>query len=371
MTLNHLVDGGAARVAAYLSEAWADMGRSVTILTSDDGTRPALYRLHPAVVHRPLGLQSVSRNAVEALWSNLSRLYRLRRAIRESRPDLLVSFLDGNNVMCLLATRGMRRIPIIISERTDPHGRSIGAAWERLRRLTYPWADCLVTQTRHAMTYFSPQVQSKGLVVPNPVLLPAGGSAEIPPEPRQRRAIVTMGRLNRVKGHDMLIEAFARIEKDFPEWEVWIHGEGQERATLSARIQELGLEHRVHLPGNTTEVGAKLREGDLFVLSSRVEGFPNALAEAMACGLPVISFDCPSGPSELIRNEVDGLLIPPSDIDGLSSAMNRLMGNAEERARFAARAPEVLERFSLERVLGLWETAIQRTCAQNVIRMDD
>jgi len=365
LALNHLVDGGAARVASYLSCAWAAMGRNVTILTSDDGQKPSLYPLHPKVLHRPLGLQGVSRNAVEAIWRNGSRLLRLRRAIVDSHPDLLVSFLDGNNVMCLLSTRGMRHIPTIISERTDPHGRSIGFAWEHLRRLTYPWADCLVTQSSHAMSYFSHRVQAKGIVLPNPVLLPEGANATDPEVQPTHRTVMTMGRLNKVKGHDMLIDAFARIVKDFPDWDLWIYGDGSEREALVSQIHALNLDGRIFLPGNTTQVGAKLREADLFVLPSRVEGFPNALAEAMACGLPVISFDCASGPSELIRDGLDGLLVPPSDIEALSKTMSRLMGNPEERRRLAFRASEVLDRFSLERILGLWETVIQRISANN------
>lgn len=362
LVLNHLVDGGAARVAVYLTHAWAEMGRKVTILTSDDGKRPALYKIHPTVVHRPLALQGMSHNAFEAVAHNCRILARLRRAILESQPDLLVSFLDTSNVRCLLATRGLRKIPTIVSERSDPHGWSIGFAWEKLRRLTYPWADCLVVQSQHALSYFPPSVQAKGIVIPNPVQFPTPETVH-PPKPKGARSkVVTLGRLSQVKGHDMLVDAFAPIAEAFPNWDLVIYGDGPEREVLTARIVSCGLENRILLPGNTTEVEARLREADLFVLPSRVEGFPNALAEAMACGLPVISFDCASGPSELIRPGVDGVLVPPQNVTALSKEMARLMSDPSERNRLAACATEVLERFSLEKIIKLWEDTLGRVC---------
>ena len=329
----------------------------MTILTADDGRRPSLYPLHPAVCWVPLGLQGASGNLLQALWRNFGRLAQLRRAIRSLHPDLVVSFLDTLNVKCLLATRGLG-IPTLVSERTDPHGRSIGPAWTALRRLTYPWSHGLVVQSRHALGYFPPRLRAKGMVIPNPVLAaPAGGRAG---SRDGRFRVVTLGSLRRVKGHDLLIAAFARIAAEFPLWDLVIYGEGPDRAELAAQIRVLGLEGRAQLPGSTAQAGERLLEADLFVLPSRTEGFPNALAEAMACGLPVVSFDCASGPSELIRPGVDGVLVPPLDVPGLARAMADLMAAPAERARLASRAPEVAERFSLERVLALWEEALRR-----------
>jgi GalNAc-alpha-(1->4)-GalNAc-alpha-(1->3)-diNAcBac-PP-undecaprenol alpha-1,4-N-acetyl-D-galactosaminyltransferase len=357
LVVNHLLYGGAARVAAHLSNAWVEMGRNVTILTTVGGQDPSTYALHPKVVLLPLNLRGMSSNPLEAIGRNLRRLVLLRHAIRTTRPDLMVSFLDSNNILSLLAIRGLPWMPIIISERTDPHGRSIGRMWEWLRRLTYPWADCLVTQTRHAMDYFPSQVRVKGRVIPNPV--PPLPTIDMSQVSHLRPQVITLGRLHRVKGHDLLIDAFARLANDFPFWDLCIYGDGPERDSLQGMICAFGLEDRITLRPATAEVGRHLREADLFVLPSRVEGFPNSLAEAMACGLPVISFDCASGPSELIRQGLDGLLVPPEDVPALAKAMARLMSDPIERSALGARAVEVLIRFSPATVMEQWESAIQ------------
>jgi glycosyltransferase involved in cell wall biosynthesis len=356
LLLDDMGGGGAARVAAHLSGAWAEMGRKVTILTGDDGQRPPHYPLHPSVAHLSLAWHATSRSLLDGFWANLRRLARLRRAIRGLQPDLVVSFLDTINVRCLLATLGLG-IPVLISERTDPHGRSLGLAWETLRLVTYSWSGALVVQSRHALSYFPPRLRAKGLVIPNPV--PPAPAAGAPSRRADRFSVATLGSLRSVKGHDQLIEAFALLADQFPSWDLWIHGEGPARDRLEAQVRCLHLEARVHLPGSTDQSTARLREADLFVLPSRTEGFPNALAEAMACGLPVISFDCASGPRELIRPEVDGMLVPAGDIPGLAVAMARLMADPAERERMAARAPEVVERFSTDKILDLWERAIQ------------
>jgi glycosyltransferase involved in cell wall biosynthesis len=175
--------------------------------------------------------------------------------------------------------------------------------------------------------------------------------------------IVSLGRLFPVKGHDILIKAFAQLAARHPQWSLVIWGEGPERPVLEALIHSFGLSGRASIPGSTKQVAACLRQGDLFVLPSRTEGFPNALTEAMACGLPVIATNCGGAIEDIVRNDENGILVPPDDVDALATAMDRIMSNPQERARLAARAPEVAERFSLERVLELWDKAIGQALA--------
>jgi GalNAc-alpha-(1->4)-GalNAc-alpha-(1->3)-diNAcBac-PP-undecaprenol alpha-1,4-N-acetyl-D-galactosaminyltransferase len=353
-----VTSGGAERVMAVMANYWAAKGWEMTLLTFDDGTQPPFYDLDARIKHIPIGILADSPNLFAAIKTNLNRIQVLRSAIGDTQPDVVVSFMDTNNVLTLLATRHLA-VPVLVNEQIHPAMFPVGRAWELLRRWTYPRAHQVVAVTERALQYFSPAVQAKGCTIPNPALAvnltaPAPRSSGIKP------SLIAVGRLHPQKGFDLLLQAFAQLRDRYPEWTLTILGEGPLRSELEALREQLQLTDRVQFMGAVPDPQNFLNQADIFVMSSRFEGFPNALCEAMACGLPVISTDCLSGPREIIRHGIDGLLIPSEDTAALATAMARLMANAEERQRLAARAPDVTERFSLEKVMGLWEAAIDR-----------
>jgi glycosyltransferase involved in cell wall biosynthesis len=163
-----------------------------------------------------------------------------------------------------------------------------------------------------------------------------------------------MGRLHAVKGFDTLILAYQRIAEKLPDWDLVVLGEGAERSRLEALRDRLGLENRVFLPGRTEEPHRALSAGEIFVLSSRAEGFGLALIEAMAAGLAVISTDCPVGPPEIITDGEDGILVPVDDPSALAGAIQELAQNNERRAALSRKAVNVRERFARSSVLAHW-----------------
>jgi GalNAc-alpha-(1->4)-GalNAc-alpha-(1->3)-diNAcBac-PP-undecaprenol alpha-1,4-N-acetyl-D-galactosaminyltransferase len=353
LVIDGLAAGGAQREISVMANYWASRGWPVTLLTLAGAATPA-FPLNPAIALTPLGTARPRTSAIVRVLGKGRHVPVLRKAIRDSRPDVVISFLDRVNVLTLLATRGLG-LPVVVSERTEPAEYHVGWTWERLRAWTYPFAGALVAQTASALRYFPPAPGRIDRVIPNPVVR-VQAATEPSTLARPPYRVIGMGRLGPEKGFDRLLEAFARVAARFSEWELEIWGEGLERAALEKLKNELGLGARARLPGFADDPIQRMRAAELFVLSSRFEGFPNVLGEAMACGLAVISYDCPSGPGDMIRHEVDGLLVPPEGgVDALAAALARLMGDPAERRRLAARAIEVVERFDLGRVMGLWD----------------
>jgi glycosyltransferase involved in cell wall biosynthesis len=354
LVTSSLGSGGAERVMAVLADAWVAVGHDVRILTFEPPTATAHWTIDPRVDIQRLDLLHERRDVLDAVRHTVRRVRRLRAAIRDGRPDVVVSFMDRTNVLTLVSTLGIRA-PVVVAEHNDPHEERPGRAWTMARRVAYRRAARVVVLTRSATRYFRGAVRRRVVVLPNPVVPPLGTrpTAARPAEREQGR-IVAMGRLVPQKGFDRLLEAFARIG-DRPGWTLTIHGEGPDRAMLVARCEALGLSGRVALPGVTSDPAIALAAADLFVLSSRWEGFPTVLGEAMALGRPVVAFDCPSGPADLIRDRVDGILVPRDDIDALAAAIAGLIDDPERRSALAGRAPEVTARFGLPTILDRWE----------------
>jgi glycosyltransferase involved in cell wall biosynthesis len=176
-----------------------------------------------------------------------------------------------------------------------------------------------------------------------------------PPMPGGKRLnIVGMGRLDRQKGFGHLLEAFARLAPEFPDWGVVILGEGDLRLELERRSKQLGLEGRVAFPGAFADPFPLLRQAEIFAFPSKFEGQGMALIEAMACGVPAVAFDCPSGPRYIIRPEVDGILVPPEDVAALADALRRLLTDEGLRLKFGGRAREVAHRYDRRVIARQW-----------------
>jgi GalNAc-alpha-(1->4)-GalNAc-alpha-(1->3)-diNAcBac-PP-undecaprenol alpha-1,4-N-acetyl-D-galactosaminyltransferase len=356
LVVSSLGPGGAERVVATLANAWVGRGRAVTLLTLDDGARAPFYSLDPAIHHVPLALTAVSRGWTEALVRNLGRIRVLRRAIRGSRPDAVLSFTDTTNVLTLCATR-LAGWPVVASEHSDPERHPLPATWKRLMLVSYRWAAAIVTPNRETREWFPPGLRARTYVIPNPI--PAGTAVRGAAGERAGRLIVTVGRLSEEKGHDRLLEAFARVAGTRPGWRVLIAGDGPFRAGIEALRDRLGLRERVDLPGAVHDVGRLLAQADLYVLASRREVFPMALCEALASGVPAVAMEYRPGVREILRDGVDGVVVPAGDVPAMAAAMARLMDDPVERRRLGTRAVEIVQRYGVDRVMAQWEDLLR------------
>lgn len=354
LIISSLTTGGAERVMTTMANAWVARGRTVSMVTLTGPDMAPFYPLDPAINLIPLGQAAPSRTPIDAARANTHRLIALRDAITRTDPDIVISFLDTTNIRTLLATVGLS-VPVIVAEHTDPGLKQMPRVWSGLRRATYPRARQVVVLSHSAREYFPSRIQSHTTVLPNPVAIDPTAPRTTP---AARQSIAAMGRFGPEKGFDLLLDAFARIAETQPAWDLVIWGDGALRADLETRRDHLGLHNRVALPGRTTEPHHALRQSEIFALSSRREGFPMVLAEALACGLPAVAFNISSGISDILRPGLDGLLVEPGDVPGFAAALDRLITDPAERARMSTNGPHVLERFGVETVMDRWDALI-------------
>ncbi|NER34629.1 MAG: glycosyltransferase family 4 protein [Oscillatoria sp. SIO1A7] len=356
LVISSLGCGGAERVMSSMANYWVERGREITLLTFS--SESPFYSLDSRVNYIPLGIAKKSENVLMAISNNVRRALVLRDAIAKSKSDVVISFMDKVNVITLLATTGLKK-PVVVMEQVDPSQYSIGWLWEILRFLTYQKAEQVGVVSKQSVEYFDNLHKDKIFTIPNPAFLQPEDK-DLPVLDLQNPCIVAMGRLTFQKGFDILLKAFAKLKDKHTQWKLFILGEGSLRSELEVLSESLSIKHRVSFLGKVKNPYAHLRQANLFVLSSRYEGFPNALCEAMACGLPVVSTDCPTGPKEIIRDGIDGILVANEDVSALSAAMERLMSDEEECQCLANRAVEVTDRFSLEKIMGMWEDLLRQ-----------
>jgi GalNAc-alpha-(1->4)-GalNAc-alpha-(1->3)-diNAcBac-PP-undecaprenol alpha-1,4-N-acetyl-D-galactosaminyltransferase len=352
-----LGSGGAERVLTILANTWASKGWEVTIISLNNEEWDSFFEVDRRIRWVRLGLLKEAANPLAGMWNNVQRVRALRRAICQSSPQVVISFIDTMNVL-VLAAAGSLDIPVVISERSDPMKHPIGTVWNRLRRWTYPSASRLVVLSQAARVFFKGLPGEKLCIIPNPILGVPVVEGETP-YLTHRPVVLTAGRLSREKGCDLLIRAFAMSRERYPDWNLLILGDGAQRNELEGLVDELGMKQCISLPGRVKNPYDYFRKGDLFVLPSRYEGLPNALCEAMVCGMAVVAANCSPGVAEVVQDGVNGLLAQPENVDSLAAAMQQLMGDKTRRASLGEEASLSMQPYRLDRVMTQWEDLIR------------
>lgn len=364
LLVSSMSGGGAERIAALLANHWAAAGNHVTLLATYTVQTESAYVLDSRVTLRHLAsATAMSRKGVR---TQLQRFKSLRRIIRELQPDNVVSFLTNVNVAAILASWGTGVAPVV-SERIHPAQFPISFTLAKLRILTYPRAARVVVQTETTQRWFATHVASADTtVIANPVAWPLDSSAPVLlPDAlvaQDDKLLLAVGRLDAQKGFADLIAAYTSLRGKLNGWKLVILGEGDQRVELEALIAAAGLAEQVLLPGWAGNIADWYTRAELFVLSSHIEGFPNALLEAMSYGVACVSYDCATGPAEIIRDGIDGRLVAlAAGADGLAAAINELAEDEATRTRFATQAVLVRQRFAPEKILLEWDRLLQAT----------
>lgn len=333
--------GGEQRAVSILVNEFIKKGYSVEILT---------FKILKKEIklNRNVKLQMISENKTSPLLKNIERIKEIRRRIKKNHYDVVVGFAIIPSILVSLASIGLESITVI-SERSDP--KIYNFVYKFFRRISYRFADGLVLQTDEAKKYFNWLKNVEKTVIKNPLdlsIIPLKSSKN------SRKRIVTVGRLVEVKNHKLLIDAFKLIINDFPEYTLAIYGDGPLKNSTQNYIDELGLTENVKLYGATPSILEEIKEDEIFALTSNYEGFPNALAEAMAIGIPVVSTDCRiGGPKDLIR-ENRGILVEVNDTIGLSRALKKYLEDEKFKKVRSINGKEVKKELDSGKISQIW-----------------
>lgn len=349
--------GGAERVIAQLAQHCLTRGYSISVITFDSEHDPIYHDLPSEVQLRRLNCPG------GGLRGNVQRMIKLRTALASAKPDLLISFLTKNNLLASLAKTGLG-LKWIACERNNPERQNAHPAWSRLLTIAYRHADAIVCQTNGVRRCFPAAVQDRVTLIPNPIVSRTAKAKA------SGKRIAAVGRLDRQKGFDCLIDGFSLIAPNHPEWVLDIWGSGPEHSALQEQIMQQGMTDRITLRGTSNQPGGWVDETDLFVLSSRYEGFPNVLGEALAAGLPVIATDCDFGPSDMVTHGLNGWLVNVGSPSALGKALDKLIADEPLRRRLGDAAPAAALPFAPEHVMKKWDGLIdQLTNSSRAARM--
>ncbi len=340
--------GGAERVMTYLAGGLAARGHQVTLLTLDNSV-PDFYSV-PANVQRMRISLPTFRKA--GFWGGFPRLWKLTQAVRVTRPDVLISFMT----ISVVASCWLLRIPMIYADHLDIRYLAYCRKWKILRNWLLRTAYKVVVLSRRDEKFIKMYHKKwSPAVIYNPALPASTESFPCPTFLRpNKQYVVAVGRLVKQKGFDRLLEAWRRVCDDFPAWRLAIIGAGPEETELKGLAETLDVQHSVDFIPPVKTLGPVYQHAQIYCMSSRAEGFPMVLLEAMAAGLPAVSFDC-TGPDVIIRDGVDGFLVKQNYTDRFAKKLEELMRHEPLRKKLGEQAKTVVERFSLQNYLDAYE----------------
>ncbi|WP_026764059.1 glycosyltransferase family 4 protein [Sediminibacterium salmoneum] len=348
----HLSSGGAERILASLVGYFYNHYDVELIVYSNEDfffPIPKTVRVHKIVSKKQ-----------NTLFSFVNRLIKTYSVLKNRKPDVVISFLTETNIVATICS-SLLRIPIIVSERTNPLKHKLSKAVLILRNFVYKYCSSLVVQTNDSKQYFEQIVKgSKIVVIPNFVDLKKFDQFDRICIPNKQ--ILSIGRLSFEKGHDLLIKAFASSKSKQQGWKLIIVGDGPLFQMYNRLIEQLDSRESIQLVGKKKNVLEYLFSSTFFVLPSRYEGFPNVLLEATATGLPCIAFNCGMGIADVVENGFNGLLANAEDYESLKECIDSLSQNNELQSKFKRNAKTKVQDFEINKIMALWNSLIKDVC---------
>ncbi len=339
--------GGTERVTIIEANALAERGHEVHIVSFVGKGEQPFFTVSPKVKCHYL---APPKDRHLFPFRDIRRIILLKKLYKQINPDFIIIVDAGRSFVNIPASRGYKTI-------TWEHfniNSSYRITHILSRRIAAKHSDCIVTLTSSdAQSYINKLNAKKALSIYNPITIDNSVKTDL-----RNKRVLAIGRIVTQKGFDMLAEAWAVAVKQAPEWKLRIIGEGNKKDLLKCKIKEFGIEDNVEVLPPTKNVKEEYALASLYVLSSRFEGLPLVLIEAMSVGLPIVSFDCETGPRDIVNDGVTGILVPVSDVKRLGDEMARLMNSPERLKQFSKNAIIESHKFDIENILGQWENLL-------------
>lgn len=354
LIINSLSAGGAERVLSDLANCFISQDLEISIINFQTPDHKPFYDLDKKIKIIYLKKSWMKKGSFFIkFFSRFYCFYNLRKILKFEKPDGILSFIDLTNIIVLLCSYGLN-IPVIISERIDPNFHKISFFYKWLRLKIYPLAKLLIVQTASAGSYFPKSFKQNIKIIPNFV---KKQKLSIKTINDKAFNLVTVGRLDKQKNHITLIKAFKILSDKYPKLKLDIYGAGIMKDTLLKKIKDLTLDKKITIKDPTPKIINQLCCYDIFVFPSLYEGFPNALCEAMALGLPVVASKC-SGNIDVIQDGVNGKLFPVGDFKKLASTLDHLINDYEARSFLSANAKKIVDEFDQEKIYKIWKNIL-------------
>lgn len=336
---NGVAGGGIERASTSLANYWAKEGHQISLLALYQSV--PFFPLEPHVTFKEPAFPYQGNRHIYTL----RMMAWLRLQVSRVKPGVVVAFGESTNPYVLLALKGIG-VPVFISDRMHPKARLPKLTFW-LKKELYPKAAGVIAQTQFAKSVMSSYLKGANIkVIPNAV------NVIEPLSVLKLKRIVSVGRLERVKGHEYLIRAFAKL--DAPDWELSLVGDGSLLNYLKTLASNLGVSDRVIFHGHLKDFRKELSEAAIYVLPSLKEGFPNALLEAMSVPLPCITTDFMGVDNEIIDSGVNGLIVPCKSVDPLAKAINYLIDNPNVRESITLNALQVRKEYQFKKIADDW-----------------
>jgi len=349
-TISSLNSGGAERVLTTLANDLCEKHEVIIVKSDDD---ESFYSLNDKVVLESLCMNKINSSIIKKLSHNFNIVKVMRKSIKKYQPDVVISFMDRTNIYTILATRFLDT-KLIISERIN-YEYLKSKSWRFIRRLVYPYTDGMVVLSKYDYEKYN-YVKDKQIIF-NPLFI-ENSKINLT---QKENIILSVGRLVDDKGFDIFLNALSLIDAKLLEsWKILIVGGGEKKEYLQRLSKKLGLDKKVEFLGKRKDIEELYKKTSIFVSTSRAEGFPNALSEALSFGCACVATDCLTGPSELIEDDRNGFLVEVDAIQEIKDRLEVLLKDEKLRNDFANEGVNMSKKYSVENIVAEWERYFEK-----------